>query len=134
MFWLRSNSSLLSILNYTTNNIFLNENIWGQILTVIKWNLYPQMMYSNRWRWIVGIIMHYPVKNVHRNMVQAGVMEIVNGETISAWKSNLTTNWEFLRSVRTFNDCSISCGLILPILYYLMIFHKSTSNMSLVLY
>ena len=29
---------------------------------------------------------HHPAKNVLREMVQAGVMQIVNGATISAWQ------------------------------------------------
>ena len=34
---------------------------------------------------IVEIMEHYPVKNVLREMVQYGVMEIVYGATISVW-------------------------------------------------
>lgn len=37
----------------------------------------------------MGIIMHYPVKNVHRNMVQAGVMENVYGATINVWHKQI---------------------------------------------
>ena len=44
----------------------------------------------------VEIMKHYPVKNVLREMVQYGVMEIVYGAIISVWHEEQVINLTYL--------------------------------------
>ena len=66
----------------------------------------------------MGIIMHYPVKNVHRNMVQAGVMENVYGATINVWHKQVITT-SFFNSIiimKIHNTCitTINVSIAFP--------------------
>ena len=44
-------------------------------------------------------MMHHPAKNVLREMVQAGVMQIVNGATISAWQWQQHQHQQVINSI-----------------------------------
>ena len=54
------------------------------------------------------VILQHPVKTVFMEMMQVGVMEIVNGATISVWQQQLLELQEVNTGIIVFNDLSIT--------------------------
>ena len=83
--------------NYSWYNHTYNFRYISYLLLFTFWSKFymynpiPSIIQVNKL--VVGVIMHHPAKSVLREMVQAGVMEIVSGATTTTvWSQNKVLN------------------------------------------